>query len=171
MHDPMSMALMGTHYGQQGGCCALPQGNGIIAGSRGGGLVRVLPRTAFTFPLAGDTNQTIVLAKYIDSMMWVSGALLVRIHAVTAGSTTMYVRVQSVSYDEEDPSIVFAGTSGAGAYVASAQIDGGAAGTLVPEPFVAPIAAQVRVILYVGMEAGAVAGSCTIGVDLVARTA
>ena len=148
----------------------VPHGGLMAPGSGGGGLVRIIPKIEYALYPADNETETIILAKYVDTTLWVSGLVLVRVHEVTlSGSQSFAVTVQNTSFAEEEPSSDFVHTSA----VATAAMDSATAPpTLLRAALSAPIGPQVRVILTAAQkESSGTAMSCTIGVDLVGRQA
>jgi len=148
----------------------VPHGGLMAPGSGGGGIVRIIPKLTYApFPAASETEE-IVLAKYVDTTLWVTGVLVVRVHAasVNAGQD-LKVKVQATSFAEEDPASDFVYSS---AHVASVSITTTTSPKLLLDTFTAYIGGQVRVILEATQDGDANEGmSCTIGIDLVGRQA
>ena len=141
----------------------------MSVGSGAGGLVRIIPKLEFALHPHDSQTEDIVLAKYVDTTLWVSGVLIVRVHAVTlVDEQSFVVKVQSTSFAEEEPSGDFVNATA----VATAAMDSATtASSLLRDAFSGPIGSQVRVILTATQKASAAAMSCEIGIDLVGRQA
>ena len=145
----------------------MPKGGTIF---NGGARVEVLPRTTYTLSGAASSEQNIELAKYVDTLAWVSGVLVVRVHSMGTFTTnvTADVVVQNTSYSDEEPQTVFADTTSETvariAYTTTAP-------TLLITPLDTPIAAQVRVLLRLTEPASPGPATFTISVELVGRDA
>lgn len=147
---------------------------GYEAAGRGDGyLVPVIPKTDFSFDSrAAGASQDVPLAVGIDSSGWVSGVLLVRVHAKAAwtGTTNLAVLVENIQLVPEEPNVVFAA---AGAAVATVNIvSGTAAPSLNLTSFLAPIGNMLRVrISYTCTVTQGSANTVSLGVDLIGRPA
>lgn len=143
---------------------------GADLGARGNGyLVPIIPKTDFLFDGKTGQSQTIPLAVGIDASAWVSGALIVRVHAraTSWSSATLAVNVENILLVPEEPDVVFA----ASAAVASAtNIQSLSAGGLSVVAFSAPIGPMLRVRIVQANSANE-NNSISIGVDLVGRPA
>ncbi|MBL8744113.1 MAG: hypothetical protein JNK04_23560, partial [Myxococcales bacterium] len=142
--------------------------------ARGNGyVVPIIAKTDFSFDgRSGGTTQDIPLAVGIDSSAWVSGALIVRIHArnTWTGTATLSALVENIMLVPEEPDVVFALTS---PVVASSSALGSTTppGLLVVA-FAPPIGPMLRVRLnYSVSVAQSAANTISIGVDLVGRPA
>jgi len=132
-------------------------------------LVRIIPKLDYALHPAAGQTEDIVLAKYVDTTLWVSGVLIVRVHAASlSAAQAFHVKVQTTSFAEEDPASTFVYTS---TDVALVTINTSSAPALLRDSFTAPFGAQVRVILRAAQAREAAAMSCEIGVDLVGRQA
>jgi len=164
LSQPRPLTTAGAELG-------LPHGGLMAPGCATGGLVRITPKLEYTLNPADSQTVDIVLAKYVDTTLWVSGVLVVRVHAATVGTGQSFqVKVQSTSFAEEEPASDFVYTA---TDVAAVTINTStpAAPTLLRDVFAAPIAAQVGVILRATQGTGGSSLSCTLGVDLVGRQA
>jgi hypothetical protein len=143
---------------------------------RGGGsplgTLEIIPRTDFSFNVAASTVTDVPLAIRVDTTSVVSGVLLVRLHAksFTGATAQAFVRVQNVSYSDDEPNVLFIDTGAAN--VAQATIaNGDTAPKLYTIAFTAPIGNMVRVLLEHSQ--GTAAGVCTMSLscELVLRDA
>lgn len=147
---------------------------GYEAAGRGNGyVVPVIPKSDFSFDShAAGASQDIPLAVGIDSSAWVSGVLLVRVHAKAtwSGTTNLAVLVENIQIVPEEPDVIFAVS---GAPVATVNIVSGTlAQSLNVAAFGAPIGNMLRVrISYTCTVAQASANTVSLGVDLVGRPA
>ncbi len=167
--------FVGSYFGGQS-AGALPDGNLIIRGTGGGGLVRILPLTTFTFALNSGSTP-IVFAKYIDVTMWASFSLILRIQAVTTGAGgSFYLGVWGTSYAEEDPSTdyVVDSTYARPTAVAVTSAISSATPNVVVIPCVSAtsngIPAQVRGVIVGNGPTSGSALTVRLGADLVGRT-
>jgi hypothetical protein len=141
--------------------------------ARGDGyVVPIIAKTDFSFDgRAGGTTQDIPLAVGIDSSAWVSGVLVVRIHArnTWTGTATLSALVENIMLAPEEPDVIFAASTP----VASST----ALGTTTPpglilQAFAAPIGPMLRVRLnYVVTVAQSAANTISLGIDLLGRPA
>jgi hypothetical protein len=140
----------------------------IIRGSGGGGTYTILPRTTITLNLVSSATTDIVLAKYVDTTMWVSGNVLVRVFARTLAANQFFdVVLLDTSCAEEDPAIDFTGDTLANARVSSTlptSVPGLVKGAISGSP-----APTSRVILRVTQSSSGGSMSVTMGVDLTGR--
>jgi hypothetical protein len=149
------------------GCCS-PCG---AIGNPFGGCVRITPKVTYTFQPQSSTTETHLLAKYVDTTMWVSGLLVVRVHARSfpSASQAIEVIVQNASYAEEDPALDFLDPT----IRATATVNQGAP-TAVPAVLAVAMTGAMGALVRVsvrGVQPGGVtsAFSATVGVDLVGR--
>ena len=153
----------------------LPRGNLIIPGTGSGAVVRCCPKTTFSAVAGagagGPFPNDIVVVKYLETAMWVSGALVARLHSRSVMAANQYfdVYVYPTSYCDEDPSLDFVGTSN----IATVRIDmtTPAAPGLLTSPFTGAIPEHVRVVLRTTQTNGGAAFSAAIGIDLIGRPA
>jgi hypothetical protein len=144
-------------------------------GAQGGGdgfFVPVLSKTDFSFDgRASGTQQAVKLAVGIDTVPWVSGVLVVRLHTKNTWSATatMSVQVANVSLVPEDPSVLFASTS---ALATASFTNASTAPSLNVQTIPSGFAAMVQVALT--WDQGATAGTSqqfSISLDLIGRPA
>lgn len=149
-------------------CCAPPCG---IIGNPYGGCVRIIPKNVYSFNPQVSTAETIVLAKYVDATMWISGAIIVRVHAKNfpAGGPKIDVFVHNTSFGEEDPSVEFVEVGGSRGVVTINNGSAAAPCLMVSAPLTAPLAPQLRVTLVATQGPSAGAFGATISVDLIGR--
>ncbi len=142
---------------------------GYDLGSRGNGyLVPIIPKTDFLLD-PRSTQQAIPLAVGVDSSQWVSGALVVRIHARgTWNGSTATVAVENIMLVPEEPDVVFAST--ATAVATTTDLGVAAVGSLLVVAFTGAIGPMLSVRLLTSGAATA-QNSIAIGVDLVGRPA
>lgn len=141
--------------------------------SGNGYVVPIIPRTDYSFDgRASGTTQDVPLAVGIDSSAWVSGALIVRIHArnTWTGTTTLSALVENIMLAPEEPDVVFAVTSST---VASSTVLGSTTPPgLIVVAFTPPIGPMLRVRLnYAVSVAQSAANTISLAVDLVGRPA
>ncbi len=166
--------FLGTYFGGHA-AGALPDGNMIIRGTGGGGLVRILPLTSYTFALNSGATP-IVFAKYIDVSMWSSLSLVVRIQALNTGAGgTFYLGVWGTSFCEEDPATDYVTDSSyarATAVAVTTNINS-ATPNLIVIPFVSAAGngnpAQLRGVIVGNGPTGGSALTVRLGADLVGR--
>ena len=151
----------------------VPATYGFDVGRGGNGyLVNVIPKTDFGFDGRVGGPQSIPLAVGIDSSAWVSGVLLVRVHAKStwAAAPLATVLVENIMIVPEEPDVVFSGATA----LASADLALATVGSLTVVPLTAgSIGAMLRVrINYQSTATGqTVPNTIAIGVDLVGRPA
>lgn len=138
----------------------------------GGACLGIVGRTQYTTSTGAANSVTeIVLAKYVDTLAFVSGVLIVRYYAkgTFTSNVSAKVVVQNVSYAEDEPQTVFAETSTETIITIDSTTS---TSTLLTADLEKPIARHVRVLLRFTQPATAMgAVDLTIGVDLVGRDA
>lgn len=149
-----------------------------LAGGRGDGyLIPVIPKSDFSFDArAGGATQDLPLAVGIDSSSWVSGVLVVRLHARNSwsGTTTLNVIVDNIQLVPEEPDVVFVSSAVTPVATTGATPINGL--TTVPSlilvPFTTPIGSLLRVRLNYQCTAQQTgANTIALGVDLIGRPA
>jgi hypothetical protein len=143
-------------------------------------LIRIIPRTKFSFNNATSTDSLISIGpRAISSVDWVSGALSVRVFSKSFGSATAIISINVVNsfISPDDPSILFAGVSAGASFdepMARAQVDtdtptGNTPGSLITRPLMGAIGPMISVLL--AMEQGATSGvtEVELSIDLVGR--
>ncbi len=144
-----------------------PRGNGY--------LVPILPKTDFSFDGRNVANATqdVPVAVGIDSSSWVSGALIVRLHAKNTWSATASLRVfvDNIMLAPEEPDVVFA-TSPV-VELAFASFVNTDAAPLLKVATLTGMGPMLRVMVRwtQGLTAGAGQQTGAIGIDLVGRPA
>jgi hypothetical protein len=149
----------------------VPATYGFDVGRGGNGYwVNVIPKTDFSFDGRSTSIQLVPLAVGIDSSAWVSGALLVRVHAKSSwtGTIVASVVVENIMLVPEEPDVVFAATTA----LASADLVAAGVGSLTVAPFTAGnVGAMLRVRISYQTTVAASLNTIAIGVDLVGRPA
>lgn len=132
-------------------------------------VVEVVPRTEFSFGFAASTPASYVpLVSGIPAFDWVSGILVVRVHAASGfSSNSLIVEVRNVSITPEDPTIIFGAS--ATALTTTALTSAAVAGELRSVALVAPIGPMLEVGLKTSGTA-ATAMKATLSIDVVGRT-
>ena len=155
------------------------RGNATIGRASAGGLVGLIPiidKTDFSFDgRTSGSTQSVPLAIGVDSSLWVSGVLVVRLHtkgtwpAGSSGSAT--VTVESIGLVPEDPSVVFVASPAV--VTSSAIVLATTAPFLDVTALTAPIGSllQVRLLWSQGAGAGTGVHAFSISVALVGRPA
>ncbi len=138
----------------------------------GGACWNILPRTDYTLTGAANTVYEIVLAKYVDTLAFVSGVLICRLYSKGTFTTgvTVDIVVQNVSFAEDEPQTIFAETTNETTVSITSTTP--TAPSLLTAAIETPIARHVRVLLRMTQPVTA-PGPVTfaIGVDLVGRDA
>jgi len=175
-------ALGGTSHGKGGTAMMsrlgfdnrmgrVPATYGFDVGRGGNGYwVNVIPKTDFSVDGRSTSIQLVPLAVGIDSSAWVSGALLVRVHAKSSwtGTIVASVVVENIMLVPEEPDVVFAATTA----LASADLVAAGVGSLTVAPFTAGnVGAMLRVRISYQTTVAASLNTIAIGVDLVGRPA
>jgi hypothetical protein len=143
----------------------------LETGNPYGGLVCVSPKILYGFQPSASSVETQVIAKYVNTTLWVSSVLLVAVHAknITVAGQLVDVIVHNTLYSPEDPSADILDPT----IRATASIAFGAAPAvpyLLPIAFTTPIASQVRVSARATQAAGtSTAFSATLSIYLVGR--
>ena len=138
----------------------------------GGACMPIVGRTQYV-TLTGTANEEteIVLAKYVDTLAFVSGVIVCRYYEKGSFPTnaTAKVVVQNVSFAEDEPQTVFADEAN------ETLLDipqGDTPPKLYTVEIGLPIARYVRVLLRVKQPATGMAPiDITIGIDLIGRDA
>jgi hypothetical protein len=133
---------------------------------------QIIPRTDFTFNVNLSTTQEIIIAKYVNTLGFVSGGLLVRVHARPSWPAGPELRVvaQPTRYSEDEPNIQFFTTTGE-TVLTNVVTSGSAVPGLFNMALVTPIPPQLRVLLRLVQGGGDSTNSCAISVDLYGRSA
>jgi hypothetical protein len=134
-----------------------------------GQLIEIIPKTLFSFDGRIGTTQIIVLKDFVNTVGFSSGALVVRVHAVSGIVTGASAKVVAYnqSRDRDDPGVFFAGSQ----IAATDQITSTSAGKLEVAQLTPPISSAVRVTVEWSQGGTAASGPqlVTIAVDLVGR--
>ena len=135
-----------------------------------GRIVTICGKRDYSLQAPTSAAPTIEIERYIPTSDWVSGALLVRLHAkgTWATNTTVDVIAQNIS-----PSLEEAGTIFSAGTVSSIQI---VASDNAPKLFIAalsaPISSHLRLYLkYTQDNVATTASTFTISIELVGRDA
>lgn len=143
---------------------------------RGAGyVIPIIPRTDFNFDGRASTSQYIPVAVGIDASAWVSGVLMVRMHAKNSwgAGTKVQVVVDNILIVPEEPDVIFAPSATLASPVAMAEFVEATdfAPALKVTALNAPIGSMLRVhVRWVQSTAGT-AQTVSLGIDLVGRPA
>lgn len=142
-------------------------------GRNDGYLVSVIPRTDYTFdPRVSGANSVIPLVVGVDSSSWVSGMLLVRLHARSAWATGVQAKVivQNIMLTPDEPDVIFAPATLATS-VAQVQIDNSTNAPLLLTAAMTNMSAMLRVVIELVPGSSTGVNTFSVGVDLVGRPA
>jgi hypothetical protein len=142
--------------------------SGIGMGSAG--RIRLFQKTSWTLNGVASGTQDLCIVKYVPSTQFVSGSLVVRVHAVTLTGTQVFrVAVQPASRCDEEPSTEF--FTATGETVTTDIATGFVTPGLIVRLLTTPIADGMRVVLRAVQAATPSAMSITASADLIGRTA
>jgi hypothetical protein len=131
----------------------------------------IIPRTDFTFNVNASTTQEIIIAKYVNTLGFVSGGLLVRVHARTWFSgPTLSVAAQPASYSADEPNVQFATATGE-TLLSNVVSNLSAVPGLFIGALATPIPPQLRVLLRLAQGGADGTASCAISIELYGRSA
>jgi len=135
--------------------------------------IRVLRRTAFTAPAVTNTLLVITVEQLIDTLHWRSGELIVRVYAngITGANQACLVAVKNAMVSPDDPQTVFVENPTQAAVTIDNTVTAPAVLTSRFYHSDAPLIGRYVNVLMGWSASGAapLAGSVTIGVDLVGR--
>jgi hypothetical protein len=151
----------------------------MLAGRGNGYVVNVLPKTDYLFDGRVNTSQLVPFATGIDASSWVSGLLVVRVHArggTWGASATLRIYVQNIMLTPEDPDVIFAPTPVApaviGATLASVTVD---TNTVAGALLTAPLTNMGPMLRVIGEWAqggtASTQATASLGIDVVGRPA
>ena len=132
----------------------------------------ILPRTDFTFNVNLSTTQEIIIAKYVNTLGFVSGGLLVRVHARPTwfSGPTLSVAAQATSYSDDEPSVQFFTATGE-TLLSNVVSNLSAVPGLFNTALATPIPPQLRVLLRLAQGGTDGTASCAISIELYGRSA
>jgi hypothetical protein len=148
----------------------LPHGGLIARETSGGGLIRVIPKLTYSVQPDRFATHDVVLAKYIETSLWVSGVALTRVFAKSFNDDgqSFAVSLSATSYEEENPDIDMLEAT-AGTQVTISNVTVATAPRLLVTQIATSIAGQLRVVLTANQSISGAAFSVTLGVDIIGR--
>lgn len=131
-----------------------------------------MPRTDFTFNVNASTTQEIVIAKYVNTLGFASGGLLVRVHSRPSwfSGPTLAVVAQPTFYSEDEPNVQFFTATGE-TVLSNVVTNLSSVPGLFNTALATPIPAQLRVLLRLAQGGIDGAVSCAISIELYGRSA
>ncbi|MFO0619533.1 MAG: hypothetical protein U0414_43500 [Polyangiaceae bacterium] len=143
---------------------------------RAGDVIDVLRKTAFSFDVAANRVEALVIATGVDARRWASGIAALRVYSrnTWAGPTTgtLIARVENVLVTPDQPGVIFGDNANLHNDIGpvTATTPGG---TLFVIPLLAPLGPLLRVSLIFSQGATPASGAQTaeLGLTLVGRRA
>jgi hypothetical protein len=136
----------------------------------GNGAIQIIPPTLFSFPTSTVpiTSET-TLARFVPTMGYVSGALILRIHSLTLPTSGQSFAIvgQKASRCPDEPQTIFFTTTGE--TIATASF--GITVNMVVTSMNVPISSATRVLLRTIQVASGGAMSAVLSAELVGRAA
>ncbi len=137
--------------------------------------IAVLRKTTINLPTlaASATLYMPPLAEFIDTLGWVSGALVVRVWNETLpnANAKVYVRVREMMIGADDPATTFVGATLAEVEINDTLSSPALLQSRVPDDAALVIGRCVGVYLFLDAGANGLSGAVTLAVSLVGRSA
>jgi hypothetical protein len=137
------------------------------------GSIPLVTRQKYTLRSTGGgagALSEVIIARYVPTALWVSGAVEVLLHYISAADGTFTVRVYNTYRSPDEPNTDFVVETSP---IGVVSIAGGGAGPApyYINPLTAPIGSMLRVALRYTEDAGAGDRIITLSVNLIGRPA
>lgn len=142
--------------------------DGRILRPTNGNVIQILAPTPFSYTGTAALTVDTTLVRYVPTPAWASGALIVRIHALslpTSGQSFAIV-AQKASRCAEEPQTIFSTNSGE----TVAQVPFGTTVNLIVTALNTPVSAALRILLRTVQVVTGGSMTATLSAELVGRS-